>query len=135
LIARWNVGVFEMFECFSTKLRCAPEKFEKFSYGVPLRSGRFAFCGSVFIQEKIWDKYSKFVSGELSDLQHCAGTYLMNRIEFNNVLGVMIQSVDDAGIMAVKISEMINPELTAEQQAFLIAGLQECIKWLLYTDR
>ena len=91
--------------------------------------------GSVFIQEKIWNEYSKFVSGELSDLQHCAGTNLMHRVEFNNALDAIIPSVDDAGVIAVKISEMVNPELTAQQQAFFIAGFQECIKWLLYTDR
>jgi len=91
--------------------------------------------GSVFIQEKIWNEYSKFVSGEPSDLQHCAGTNLMHRVEFNNALDAIIPSVDDAGVIAVKISEMVNPELTAQQQAFFIAGFQECIKWLLYTDR
>ena len=91
--------------------------------------------GSVFIQEKIWNKYSKFVSGELNDLQHCAGTNLMHRVEFNNALDAIIPSVDDAGVIAAKISEMIKPELTAQESAFFIAGFQECIKWLLYTDR
>ena len=91
--------------------------------------------GSVFIQEKIWDKHSKFVSGELNDLQHCAGTNLMHRVEFNNALDEIIPSVEDAGIIAVGISEMVKPELTAQNQAFFIAGFQECIKWLLYTDR
>jgi hypothetical protein len=91
--------------------------------------------GSVFIQEKIWDKYSKFISGELNDLQDCAGTNLMHRVEFNNALDAIIPSVDDAGAIAVKISETIKPELTAQEQAFFIAGFQECIKWLLYTDR
>ena len=91
--------------------------------------------GSVFIQEKIWDKYSKFVSGELNDLQHCAGTNLMHRVEFNNALDAIIPSIEDAGITAVKISEMVEPKLTEQQQAYFIAGFQECIKWLLYTDR
>ena len=91
--------------------------------------------GSIFIQEKIWDKYSKFVSGELNDLQHCAGTNLMHRVEFNNALDAIIQSIEDAGITAVKISEMVEPKLTEQQQAYFIAGFQECIKWLLYTDR
>ena len=91
--------------------------------------------GSVFIQEKIWDKHSKYVSGELNDLQHCAGTNLMHRIEFNKALDEIIPSVEDAGVIAVKISESIKPELTAQEQAFFIAGFQECIKWLLYTDR
>jgi hypothetical protein len=91
--------------------------------------------GSVFIQEKIWDKHSKFVSGELNDLQHCAGTHLMHRVEFNNALDEIIPSVEDAGVIAVKISEMVKPELTAHDQAHFIAGFQECIKWLLYNDR
>lgn len=91
--------------------------------------------GSVFIQEKIWDKYSKFVSGELNDLQHCAGTNLMHRVEFNNALDAIIPNIDDAGVIAVKISEMGETPLTAQEQSFFIAGFQECIKWLLYTDR
>lgn len=91
--------------------------------------------GSVFIQEKIWDKYSKFVSGELSDIQHCSGTNIMHRVEFNNALDAIIPNIDVAGVIAVKISENVKPELTAQEQAFFIAGFQECIKWLLYTDR
>ena len=86
--------------------------------------------GSVFIQEKIWNKYSKIVSGELSDLQHCAGTNLMHRVEFNHALDAIIPNIDDAGVIAVKISEMVEPPLTAQEQAFFIAGFQECIKWL-----
>ena len=63
---------------------------------------------------------------------------VLNEEKGNGVLAdvmAMLPSVDDAGVIAVKISEMVNPELTAQQQAFFIAGFQECIKWLLYTDR
>ena len=90
--------------------------------------------GSVFIQ-KIWDEQSKFISGELNELQHCAGTNLMRRNEFNNALDKIIPSVEDAGVIAVSISESVTPQLTSQEQAFFIAGFQECIKWLLYTDR
>lgn len=39
-------------------------------------------------------------------------------------------SVEDAGIVAVKISEGMKPKLTAQERAFFIAGFQECIKYL-----
>ena len=90
--------------------------------------------GSVFIQ-KIWDEQSKLIGCELDELQHCAGTNLMHRNEFNNALNKIIPSIEDAGVIAVGISECVTPQLTAQEQAFFIAGFQECIKWLLYTDR
>jgi hypothetical protein len=46
-----------------------------------------------------------------------------------------LPSVDEAGIAAVKISEMVEPKLTAQEQSFFIAGFQECIKWLSSNDR
>ena len=45
------------------------------------------------------------------------------------VVSVSLPSVDDAGIIAVEISE-INNEMTAQEQAFFIAGFSECIKYL-----
>lgn len=44
-------------------------------------------------------------------------------------------SFDEAGIAAVKISEMVEPKLTTQEQSFFIAGFQECIKWLSSNDR
>jgi len=44
-------------------------------------------------------------------------------------VSVSLPSVDDAGIIAVAISE-INNEMTAQEQAFFIAGFQECVKYL-----
>lgn len=46
-----------------------------------------------------------------------------------------LPTVDEAGIAAVKISEMVDPPLTAQQQAIFIAGFSECIKWLSSNDR
>ena len=46
-----------------------------------------------------------------------------------------LPSVDEAGIAAVKIFEMVEPKLTAQEQSFFIAGFQECIKWLSSNDR
>ena len=48
-----------------------------------------------------------------------------------NIGGVNISlpSVDDAGIIAVEIAD-INNEMTAQEQAFFIAGFSECIKYL-----
>lgn len=39
----------------------------------------------------------------------------------------VLPSVDDAGAIAVSLSE----KLTEQEQAFFIAGFQECIKYLL----
>jgi hypothetical protein len=39
-------------------------------------------------------------------------------------------SVDDAGVIAVKILQKVKPEQTAQEQAIFIAGFQECIKYL-----
>ena len=46
-----------------------------------------------------------------------------------------LPSVDEPGIMAVKISEMVEPPLTAQEQSFFIAGFCECVKWLGSNDR
>lgn len=44
-------------------------------------------------------------------------------------VSVLLPSVNDSGIIAVEISE-INIEMSAQEQAFFIAGFQECIKYL-----
>lgn len=44
-------------------------------------------------------------------------------------VSVSLPSVDDAGIIAVEIAE-INNEMTAQEQAFFIAGFSECVKYL-----
>lgn len=46
-----------------------------------------------------------------------------------------LPSVDEAGVMAVKISETLEDKLTAQEQAFFIAGFCECVKWLASNDR
>ena len=46
-----------------------------------------------------------------------------------------LPSVDEAGVMAVKISETLEDKLTAQEQAFFIAGFCECVKWLGSNDR
>lgn len=52
-----------------------------------------------------------------------------------SVVSGSLPSVDEAGVMAVTISEMTEPPLTAQEQAFFIAGFCECIKWLGSNDR
>lgn len=44
-------------------------------------------------------------------------------------VNVSLPTVDNAGIIAVKISE-INDEMSAQEQALFVAGFQECIKYL-----
>ncbi len=45
-----------------------------------------------------------------------------------------IPSVDEAGAIAVKALENVEPKLTTQEQAFFIAGFQECIKYLKLND-
>lgn len=45
-------------------------------------------------------------------------------------VNVSLPTVENAGIIAVEISENIKPKLTAQEQAFFIAGFQENIKYL-----
>lgn len=52
-----------------------------------------------------------------------------------SVVSGSLPSVDEAGVMAVKISEMVEPPLTAQEQSFFIAGFCECVKWLGSNDR
>jgi hypothetical protein len=52
-----------------------------------------------------------------------------------SVVSGSLPSVDEAGVMAVTISEMVEPKLTAQEQSFFIAGFCECIKWLGSNDR
>lgn len=42
----------------------------------------------------------------------------------------MLPSVDDAGVIAVNIASNVEPKLTAQEEAFFIAGFQECVKYL-----
>jgi len=44
-------------------------------------------------------------------------------------VSVSLPSIDNAGIIAVEISE-INDEMSAQEQAFFVAGFQECVKYL-----
>lgn len=56
--------------------------------------------------------------------------------DYNNIaVGGLLPSVDEAGIMAVGLSEKVEPKLTVQEQAFYIAGFCECIKWLGSNDR
>lgn len=51
------------------------------------------------------------------------------------VVSGSLPSIDEAGVMAVKISEMVEPPLTAQEQSFFIAGFCECVKWLGSNNR
>ena len=56
---------------------------------------------------------------------------ILNKYKALHIGGVSVSlpSVDDAGIIAVSISE-INNEMTAQEQSYFIAGFSECIKYL-----
>ena len=53
-----------------------------------------------------------------------------SNILYINGINVLLPSVENAGIIAVEISESVKPKLTTQEQAFFIAGFQECIKYL-----
>ncbi len=46
-----------------------------------------------------------------------------------------LPTVDEAGVASVRIIETIEPQLSEQEQAFFIAGFQECIKWLSVNAR
>jgi len=47
--------------------------------------------------------------------------------------GEVLPTVDEAGAIAVKLSDDVSPKLSAYEQAFFIAGFQECIKFITST--
>ena len=56
-----------------------------------------------------------------------------NKEKGNGVLAdvmAMLPSVDDAGVIAVNVASNVRPKLTAKEEAFFIAGFQECVKYL-----
>ncbi len=63
------------------------------------------------------------------DINDKADKYLLDQVLRIGGVSVSLPSVDDAGIIAVEIAE-INNEMTAQEQAFFIAGFSECIKYL-----
>jgi len=75
------------------------------------------------------------ISGSfLKALEDMMEEYHQSKLHQPTVSG-SLPSVDEAGVMAVKISEMAEPPLIAQEQAFFIAGFCECVKWLGSNDR
>lgn len=70
-----------------------------------------------FIGNDLLAKYNELLQKEKKEQLRIGG------------VSVSLPSVENAGIIAVEISE-INNELTAQEQAFFIAGFQECVKYL-----
>lgn len=46
-----------------------------------------------------------------------------------------LPTVEEAGVIAVEISENLHDKLEAREQAFFIAGFQEAIKYLYLMDK
>ena len=42
----------------------------------------------------------------------------------------MLPSVDDAGVISVNVASNLRPKLTAQEESMLLAGFQECVKYL-----
>lgn len=51
-----------------------------------------------------------------------------------NFIDIPIPTIKNAGIIAAELSEMLKPELSAQEQAFFIAGFQDCINYLKMQD-
>ena len=43
---------------------------------------------------------------------------------------LLLPSVDEAGVIAINVASNVTPKLTTQEEAFFIAGFQECIKYL-----
>lgn len=63
--------------------------------------------------------------GSVAYLRHDA---VVKRL--NSMLEYQFPTIDEAGVIAVEISESVTPELTAREQAFFVAGFKECVKLL-----
>ena len=66
-----------------------------------------------------YDEYAYGISGT-------AGSNIKNKGDKVNIIN-SLPTIEEAGIIAVSLSE----HLTAQEQAFFVAGFQECIKYLL----
>ena len=86
------------------------------------------------IRQEFRDKTETMVMGYTHDGIPFSSEYVLwledelNKLRIGGV-SVSLPSVDDAGAIAVEISE-INNEMTAQEQAFFIAGFSECVKYL-----
>jgi len=49
--------------------------------------------------------------------------------EKNKNTNILLPSVEDAGIIAIDIAELADG-MTTQEQAFFVAGFQECVKYL-----
>lgn len=56
--------------------------------------------------------------------------FMLSENEKTEIVGIKEIDNHEAGSIAVKISEMAQPPLTGQDQAFFIAGFQECVKWM-----
>lgn len=59
--------------------------------------------------------------------------WLENKVKGNGVLAdvmAMLPSIDDAGVIAANVASNVKPKLTAKEEAFMIAGFTECVKYL-----
>jgi len=67
---------------------------------------------------------------ELPILWSAIDSYVAVRSFAKPIIIGSLPSVDEAGISAVEISEKVQPNLSAKEQAMFVAGFQECVKWL-----
>lgn len=48
----------------------------------------------------------------------------------SNLTPIELPSDEEAGVIALKISETLKDKHTAEEEAFYLAGFQTCAKWM-----
>jgi hypothetical protein len=46
------------------------------------------------------------------------------------VVKFLLPNVDEAGVIAINVASNVEPKLTVREEAFFIAGFQECVKYL-----
>ena len=81
--------------------------------------------------DKLWHdikKYEDALKRKQEELTDLIDKIKPKQCDIHSV-SVSLPSIDDAGVIAVSISE-INNEMTAQEQAFFVAGFQECVKYL-----
>ena len=98
-------------------------------------SGEFRGEMCFYTKPKLTDGYITVIEKNPNIEGICSNCDCLKECENNHLcIEKLLPSIEDAGTIAISISERIKPELNSKEQAVFIAGFQECIKYLNYTE-
>ncbi len=80
-------------------------------------------------QQKLYTKEMFLHAAERCEVSMIDAKHIMEYID-EYVRPVKLPSDEEAGVIALKISETLKDKHTAQQEAFYLAGFQTCAKWM-----